>query len=265
MRNGTGKWPLTLLAAAILFWSAIGTEFNLYKFLDIENTLHFLQTKWFPPDWSVFPRAVQEAALTIQIAVLGTFIGLVFAFPLSFLAAWNTAPFSWETGFKAARWIHGAVFQITRIILNFFRSVPEIVWGLILIPTFGLGPFPAVIAIAIHNIGVLGKLIAELIEASEEGPQEAIQSVGAPKLLVILYGIVPQILPNILSHYFYRLEVGVRASLILGFIGAGGIGNMLFVDWKIFRYPAVTVEVLVFMILVFIIDAVGSIVRKRVI
>ncbi len=250
--NKLSKGSLTILSAIIIIWSAYGTEFDLSKFLDLNNSLLFLQKKWLPPDWTVLVPALKAAVITLQIAIMGTFLAILVALPLSFLAAYNTSPSL-------------VVYNGTRWLLNLFRSVPEIVLGLLLVPSLGLGPFPAVIAIAIHNIGVLGKLISELIEAADEGPQEAVQSVGANRLFVILYGILPQIVPNILSNYFYRLEVGVRASLILGFIGGGGIGNMLFIDFKIFNYQSVATEVLVIMLLVIAVDYLGTFVRKRVI
>lgn len=245
------KWSLVILSTTVLIWSAIGVEFDFRKFLDIQNTFDFIMRKWLPLDLSVIPLASLAAVTTLQIAILGTFIGLLFALPLSFLAAWNTTP-------------HSIVYRTTRGLLNFLRSVPEIVFGLLFVPTFGLGPFPAVLAIMLHNIGVLGKLISELIEAADNGPQEAVKSVGASRLQVILYGIIPQIIPNILSQYFYRLEVAIRTSLILGFIGGGGIGNMLFIDFKVFNYPSVATEVLIIMILVMVVDAIGAIVRKKV-
>ncbi|RKD24037.1 phosphonate ABC transporter, permease protein PhnE [Ammoniphilus oxalaticus] len=240
------------MSAILIIWSGYSTEFDFSKFLRLGKSVEFVWNKWLPIDWSIFPVALKSAIITLQIAILGTFIGMLIALPLSFLAAFNTAPSAY-------------LYHLTRSILNFLRSVPEIVLGLILVPSLSLGPFPAVMAIAIHNIGVLGKLISELIEAADTGQQEAVTSVGASKLFVILYGILPQIIPNILSQYFYRLEVGVRASLILGFIGGGGIGNMLFIDFKVFNYQAVACEVLVIMLLVLIVDYVGTLVRKKVI
>lgn len=246
------KWSLAVLSAAILLWSGYGVEFSFREFLDIGKTFDFLQKQWWPPDFTNAKYALEASVITLQIAVMGTFLGLIFALPLSFLGAWNTAP---------ARWVYSA----TRWVLNFFRSVPEIVFGLLLVPTFGLGPFPAVLAIALHNIGVLGKLISELIEASDKGPQEAVRSVGAKRVLITTYGILPQIIPNILSNYFYRLEVGIRASLILGFIGGGGIGSMLFVDFKIANYQMVATEVIFIMVLVMLVDFIGAWIRKKVI
>src|SRR5690606_29779930 len=127
------------------------------------------------------------------------------------------------------------------------RSVPELVLALVFIPTVGLGPLPAVLALILHNIGVLGKLIAELIEAADDGPQEAVKAMGGGRLLIAAYGILPSILPLVFSQYFYRLETAIRTTLILGVVGAGGIGQMLYNDFKQFMYQRVTFEVLLIM------------------
>jgi phosphonate transport system permease protein len=136
---------------------------------------------------------------------------------------------------------------------------------LILLTTLGLGPFPAVIAIMFHNVGVFGKLISELIEAADPGPQEAMKAVGSKTWIANLFSILPQIWPNVLSQFFYRFEVAIRTSLILGFIGGGGIGQRLFNDFKTFQYSSVSLDVLIIMIMVIIIDFLASSVRKRII
>ncbi|MRG86164.1 phosphonate ABC transporter, permease protein PhnE [Salinibacillus xinjiangensis] len=240
-----------LLLILFIYLSMKQTEFDLSKFADFRNMIDFL-SQWFPMDTSNLPRIIEDSILTLAMAFLGSFLGLLVALPISFLAAWNTAP---------SRFL----YQITRVILSFVRSIPEIVFGLILLTALGLGPFPAVLAIMFHNIGVLGKLVSELIEASDPGPQEAMKAVGAKNGLANLFSILPQIWPNVLSNYFYRFEVAIRTSLILGFIGGGGIGQRLFNDFKTFQYPAVSLDVFVIMIIVIVVDLLGNIVRKRVI
>ena len=227
------------------------TEFDLSKFKDFRNMIDFL-SQWFPVDTSNLPRMLEDTMLTLAMAFLGSLFGLIIAIPISFLAAWNTAPSKF-------------LFHFTRFILSFVRSIPEIVFGLILLTTLGLGPFPAVLAMMLHNIGVLGKLIAELVEASDPGPQEAVKAVGERNWFANLFSILPQIWPNVLSNYFYRFEVAIRTSLILGFIGGGGIGQRLFNDFKTFQYPSVALDVLLIMIIVIAVDLFGSYVRKKVI
>jgi phosphonate transport system permease protein len=234
---------------AAIYGSAKGTQVDLTKFAQISNMFTFIREEWLPPAWEVFPSALRATLMTLEMAFMGTITAIVIALPLSFLAARNTSyPF---------------IYNIVRSVLSFLRSVPEIVFGLLFVTAVGLGPFPAILAIMLHNIGVLGKLISELVEAADQGPQEAIRSVGAKRSMVSLYGILPQIIPNVLSQYFYRLEVAVRTSLILGFIGAGGIGQQLFIHFKVFQYEKVTVDVLMIMVLVVIIDYASTVIRSK--
>jgi phosphonate transport system permease protein len=226
-------------------------EFDIRKFKDFGNLIDFL-SQWFPPDYSILPRMVGESFQTLAMAFLGTFLGLIIALPISFMAARNTSRFRF-------------LYSSTRVSLSFIRSIPEIVFGLIFVPVLGLGPFPAVLAIVFHNIGVLGKLISELIEAADKGPQEAMRAAGAKKWIADLFSILPQIWPNVLSHYFYRFEVAIRTSLILGFIGGGGIGQELFNHFKTFQYDSVAIDVILIMIMVIVVDFVGSKIREKVI
>jgi phosphonate transport system permease protein len=243
-------FTLILLASAVYFSMKL-TEFDLSKFRDFKNMIEFL-SQWFPMNFDALPKMLQDSFETLAMAFLGSFFGLLIALPISFIAAKNTSPSK-------------ILFQLSRVMLSFVRSIPEIVFGLILLTALGLGPFPAVLAIMFHNIGVLGKLISELIEASDPGPQEAMRAVGAKSWLASLFSIIPQIWPNVLSHYFYRFEVAIRTSLILGFIGGGGIGQRLFNDFKTFQYSSVSLDVLIIMIIVVMVDFFGSYVRNKVI
>jgi phosphonate transport system permease protein len=246
------KWLLAVALLALLGWSMKGTGFQPGQLLHIGTSISFIREHWLPPAWEVLGSAFANTVLTLQIAFVGVTFGLLLALPFSFIAA-RTTP--------VPTWVHGGV----RIFLSFVRSVPEIVWGLLFVPTIGLGPFGGVMAILLHNAGVLGKLIAELIEASDKEPQLAIVATGGNRLHVLGLAVVPDIIAHVWSQYFYRMEVAVRTSLVLGFIGAGGLGNQLFIDFKVFDYPAVAVEVLVIMVLVIAIDTIGGYVRKRVI
>ena len=227
------------------------TEFDLYKFKDFRNMTDFLKL-WFPMDTTELPNMIQNTIETLAMAFLGSILGLIIALPISFWAARNTAPSPF-------------FYHTVRVLLSFVRSIPEIVFGLILLTALGLGPFPAVLAIMFHNIGVLGKLISELIEAADKGPQEAMKAVGAKNWIGHLFSLLPQIWPNVLSQFFYRFEVAIRTSLILGLIGGGGIGQRLFNDFKTFQYSAVSLDVLIIMIMVIIVDFLGSYIRNKVI
>jgi phosphonate transport system permease protein len=238
---------------AFLVWLSMGvTEFRFKKFEEFENMILFIKEQFFPINWAIFPQLVQESFVTLGMAFLGTFMALTISIPVSFMAARNT---SYST----------LIFVIIRSLLSGLRSIPEIVFGLIFVVALGLGPFPAVLAIILHNIGVLGKLISELIESADQGPQEAMKAVGATKWVANLFSILPQIWPNLLSHYFYRFEVAIRTSLILGFIGAGGIGQQLFNHFQMFQYQSVALDIIMIILLVIVVDFFGSNIRKKVI
>ncbi|MDQ0339868.1 phosphonate transport system permease protein [Caldalkalibacillus uzonensis] len=243
---------IAVMLGVLTVWSAVGTGFNLPKLIDSLWRFKEIFDLWFPPNWERSGSAFNAILMTLQMAFLGTFLALFIVLPLSFLAAANTSP-------------NSLLYQLTRGIFSFLRSIPDIVIGLILVMAIGPGPFPAVMAILLHNIGVLGKLIAELVEASDKGPQEAVRSVGLGRAMVALYGILPQIIPNVLSHYFYRFEVAIRSSVILGFLGGGGIGQLLFNSFRTFQYADVTTYVIFVMLLVILVDMVGGLIRQRVI
>lgn len=241
-----------LLILAALWWSMHMTGFEWRKFAQFANIIDMVTTRFFPIEWSLLPRMAYHSLVTLAMAFLGTFLALIIALPFSFLAAQNTS---------GSMTMYGMV----RSFLSGLRSVPEIVFGLIFVSTFGLGPFAAVLAIILHNIGVLGKLISELIEAADNGPQEAMKSVGATRGVGHLFSILPQIWPNVLSQYFYRFEVAIRTSLILGFIGGGGIGQQLFNHFQSFYYTAVALDIVCIMVLVIMVDVIGGRIRARVI
>lgn len=242
---------LFAVLVALHVWAAIVTQFSPGKFRNIANSIEFLRNA-MPPAWNIIPDTVAAAVVTVHIALMGTTMALLIALPVSFLAARNTSP---------APWLYNGV----RGFLSFLRSVPEIVFALVLVPAIGLGPFPGVMALFFHNLGVLGKLISEMIEAAHPGPQEAVASTGAPRSLVLLFGIVPQIVPDVLSQAFYRLEVNVRQTIVLGFIGAGGIGHDLFLSFRVFQYREVVIQVAAIMLLVIAVDHLSAYVRRKVI
>ncbi|ARE86514.1 phosphonate ABC transporter, permease protein PhnE [Clostridium formicaceticum] len=248
----TKKVYLWIGLLALFLWSAHGTKFNPLLFKDFNNTLDFINRSFLNPDWSVLPLAMKESVITIQIAIIGTAIAFLFAVPVGFLGAKNTSP-------------HWTIYSLIRSFLSFLRSIPEIVFALIFVPTVSLGAFAGVLALALHNIGVMGKLFSEIIESADIGPQEAVTATGAKKQIMVLYGIVPQVIPHILSNAFYRLEVSVRASLVLGLVGAGGVGQLLSIHFKMFQYNKVAVDCLVIMTMVIIIDYVGGLLRRKVI
>lgn len=226
------------------------TEVNFYAFKDFRNAVHFL-AQWFPPNTTILWPMLQESGVTLAIAFLGSFIGLWIALPLSFLAARKTTPYL-------------SVYYLVRLSLNFLRSIPEIIFGLVFLTMLGPGPFAAVLALILHNIGVLAKIISERIEEAEPGPYEALHALGARGSVASLFGMLPEIFPTVLSQYFYRFEVAIRTSLVLGFVGGGGIGQYLFNHFKTFQYSSVAMDVMIIIVIVIIVDILSVKIQKSV-
>jgi phosphonate transport system permease protein len=187
---------------------------------------------------------------TLLISYVGTSLGAIGAFMLNFLAAKNVTPALWLQ-FVARRY------------LEFCRTVPELVFALIFVIAFGLGPLPGVLAIAIHTTGALGKLYAEIVENIDMKPVEGIRATGANWLQAMRYAVVPQVMAGFLSYTLLRFETNVRGASVMGFVGAGGIGQELIVAIRKFYYSDVSAILLLIILTVFIIDIATGFLRAR--
>jgi phosphonate transport system permease protein len=187
---------------------------------------------------------------TVLIAYLATLAGTIGAGMLAFVAAANLAPSN------TARWCVKRLFE-------FCRTVPDLVFALIFVGAFGLGPLAGVLAIAIHTFGALGKQFTEVIENIDMNPVEAVRSAGGRFVDVVRFGALPQVLPNLASYALLRFEINVRASSIVGFVGAGGIGQDLFVAIRKFYYTDVSAILLMIIVAVSVIDLVTERIRHR--
>jgi phosphonate transport system permease protein len=187
---------------------------------------------------------------TILIAYLATLAGTLGAGVFGFVAAGNLAPS------PALRWCVKRLFE-------FCRTVPDLVFALIFIGAFGLGPLAGVLAIGIHSFGTLGKLFTEVIENIDAKPIEGVRSAGGRFVDVVRFAALPQVLPNLASYALLRFEINVRASSIVGFVGAGGIGQDLFVAIRKFYYSDVSAILLMIILTVSLIDLVTERVRHR--
>jgi phosphonate transport system permease protein len=203
-------------------------------------------TGMFPPElsWNFLSLMIQPALETIQISVMGTLIAVLIGFPLGLLATRTliVGGILNEAGVKGSVSRFGIRFSLyclTRGILSLFRSIPEFVWALMFVRAVGLGPFPGVLAIGVAYGGMLGKVYSEIFESVNYGPLEALQSTGASKLQIFFYGWFPQALPNFVSYTMYRWECAVRTSAILGFVGAGGLGQQIEISMRMFNFHEV--------------------------
>lgn len=239
--------------AAALVLAAIGAEVNLrtlftyfgnfVSYFDRILTLDNGQRVWtdfgeWLWGWRKWLKMLGE---TLLISYVGTLTGAIFAFVLNFFAAENTSP---------SPWLRFAV----RRLLEFARTVPGIVFALIFVIAFGLGPMAGVLAIAIHSTGALGKLFSEIVENADMKPVEGIRSTGASWLACMRFGVVPQVTAGYASYALLRFEINVREASVMGFVGAGGIGQELVVAIRKFYYSDVSAILLAIILTVFIID-----------
>jgi len=238
-------------AAAVLWFTAAQIGLNPAALVrGVPFMLDFFG-RMFPPDLAHLALLRDATIETVQIAVWGTVIAILLSIPLAILGARNTAP-------------HFFVFHLVRLVLNALRSINELVFALIFVAAVGLGPFAGVLAIALHATGMLAKFCAEEIEGVDRGPVEAMQATGAGRLQVILFGIVPQVVPAFVSYAVYRFDVSIRAATILGLVGAGGLGFSLIKTMKLFQYHQTATCILVIFVLVLVSDWLCARIRARI-
>ena len=202
--------------------------------------------EWFW-GWHKWLRMLGE---TILASYVGTLIGAVWAFVLNFFAAENTSP---------AQWLRFVV----RRLLEFARTVPSIVFALIFVIAFGLGPMAGVLAIAIHSTGALGKQFSEVVENADMKPVEGVQSTGASWISCMRFAVLPQVIAGYASYALLRFEINVREASVMGFVGAGGIGQELVVAIRKFYYSDVSAILVTIIVTVFIIDILTGWLRSR--
>ena len=201
------------------------------------------------PDFSNWPLLVRMMWLTLMIALWGTVLAMLVAVPLGLLCAGNVTPI----------WIQ----QPMRLLVNLMRSIPDLVIGLFFIVVVGLGPFAGVMAFAINTGAVLAKLFSEAVEAIDPRPVEGVKATGATTLQQIVWGVIPQVAPLWTSYALYRFESNARSATVLGLIGAGGIGQILFESLNAFDYRLAAAIVIVIVIAVTLIDLLSQAMRNR--
>ncbi len=233
----------------IAVWSLHQLEIPWVYFLDAHVQAADLLVRMFPPDWSFFEQMIDPLIETIHIATLGTAVTFIIAFPIAFLSARNTT-------------LNTATWFIGRFILVTSRSVNTVVWGLLFVAIFGPGPIAGIWAIAARSIGFLGKLIAEAIEEIDVGAVEAIEATGASRLQVLWLGVLPQVLPVIWGTTVYRWDINIRESTVLGFVGGGGIGIILYSSINQFAWREVGIMLISILVVVIVSEFISATIRK---
>jgi phosphonate transport system permease protein len=260
VRRRTGLTVLGVLTLAALVWSVIGTETSLVSLnRALPNVGDFLQRLW-PPDltWETSEArpfspplrlAAAAVAVTLQISLLGTALGAAGALLLGLLASENLTP----------HWLHHPI----KVFLALVRSLPIILLALLFVAAIGLGPMPGVLAVAVHSLGMLGKLYAEEFETADAGVWEALDSAGADWLQKVRFAIWPQTARQILSLTLFRFEMNLRESAVLGLVGVAGLGLWIENYRRAFDYHSVATMVLVTMLVVLVVDQAAFHTRRR--
>ncbi len=250
-RGWLGTAALVLAVVMVLHWSAQGAQLSLSELANGLPQIADFLSRTMPPNLSILPRLWGPAVETLQIALWGTLLGVILAVPLSFLAARNLCR-------------NPVLYHGTRQFLNITRSINELIVALIFVSAVGLGPFPGVLALAIHGLGMLGKFFAESIEEIDQGPIEALQATGARPLQVIVFGVLPQVLTAWIAVVLYRFEVNLRSATVLGMVGAGGLGFELVSSLKLFKYTETATCIIVITVMVVAADTISSRLRNAI-
>lgn len=239
-----------LVVAHVIAWNA--TEISVASLVDGAGGMATFLSEAVPPDLSadVLGPSLEGALTTLWIGLLGTTLSIPGALVLALLAARGTAP-------------GPAAYQGARGLLSFLRAVPDVVFALIFVTAVGLGPFPGVLALVFHNVGVMGKLWAETIEDADPGPPAALRSAGAGRLQVATHALLPTVTPQLVGLLLYRFDVNVRSSLVLGLVGAGGIGFLINQSIQLFRFDEMATHILVVLVLIIAVDRLSALVRRR--
>ncbi len=234
----------------ILWWALVGSEFQPGRLVEGMLRAGRYLREMYPPDFAVFDKAWPALIVTLQMAIVGTFLGFLLAVPVSFLAARTSAlPHWFSTAVKTG--------------LNVLRAIPAFVYAVLFVYMVGLGPFPGALGIGVGSFVMLAKLFAEALESVHPAPCEAVKAAGGSPLQVFVYAMLPQALPQYLSHTLYAWELGISTATILGIVGAGGIGFELIAQINYFAWHKVATYVLVIVALVLTADQVSYQIRRR--
>lgn len=237
--------------AALFLVSAWQTDFSVGSLLTGTGDF-FRFFGRLVPDWSYLPEVWAPILETLQIAYLGTLFGTVLALPLLFLASANTTT-------------DAVTLQVARAVMTVLRSIPDLLYAALLAPILAIGPLPGVVALTVFSMAVLAKLGSETVEAADPGPMEAVKATGSSRNQVIVYAVVPQVAATMISYILYIFEINVRASVIIGLVGAGGIGQDLLARLNFFAYGDVSTIIMVIFALVLAIDALSVWARSKLI
>ena len=253
--------PFSWKRYIIMFMIAVLAVVSYFACIEVEFSWETLRTglpfmadflsRMFPPDISILGRVLRDTVQTVSLAWIATIIAGALSLPIAFFAASNIFE-------------NKMIRRTTIFLLNMDRAIDALILALFFVSAVGLGPFAGTLALGIHSVGMLGKLFADGIESIDQGPVEALESAGAGKLAMIRWAVWPQVAPLFITYYLFRFELNVRVAVVLGLVGAGGIGFLLTQYMRLFQYQKVATLVLVILAVVMMIDMVSARLRAAV-
>ena len=254
-RHHGAQFALFLVVIALVAWSVDVTIIEDTDWERMGSLAQVLESagRFAGVDWALFPDLIEPALETFMIACLGTLLGALICIPVAWFGAMNITPFKPIT------------YPLARLLMTLSRSIHEIVWALFFVAVVGLGAMAGIFALAVRSVGFIAKMTAEAIEDIKPGPVEAIRAVGGNGFQVLIYAILPQVMPQILSVVVFEWEINIRRSAVLGLVGAGGLGLVFFRQMNTFNFPGVTAVLLAILAIIIVGEMVSHFARKSVI
>lgn len=241
-----------LVCLVVTVWAGRGIDFTLAPLITDLTRGREVLAEFLRPSWDFLwrPAVVDAWLTTLGIAVLASLVGCLVALGMALLASRVTAP-------------NTAVYQVTKALLSVVRSLPDVAYGLLFVAAVGTGALGGITALIMFNIGVAAKLTSESIDAVDLGPVEAAEASGANRMQRARWAVVPQVAPNYLSYCFYVFELNVRASVVIGIVGGGGIGQLIYSQLSRFAYDNISAIVVALFVVVFVLDRLSRAARRR--
>ncbi len=246
--------PIGIVAFLIITWAALseqyGIGFDLGALIEDITRGAGILGELLNPNWEFLPRTIEPMIETFQMAVVAAVIGCAVALPIAFLVSRVTAP-------------NLPVLVGGRAVLSVIRAIPDILYALVFVAAVGIGPLAGIAALIFFNIGVVAKLLSETVDGVDAGPIEAARAGGANRTQTVRWAVLPQVLPNYVAYSLYTFELNIRASTVIGIVGAGGIGTLLFTQYRFFNWSNVSVIVIELFVLVVLIEFISISLRRR--
>lgn len=254
-KPGRSPWiPASAIGFLLITWFSASEEFGIgFDVVELLGNLTRgadILAEFLAPNWAFLPQTVEPMIETIAMAIIASVIGCVIALPVAFLASRVSTP-------------NAPTYLATRSVLNVIRAIPDILYALIFVSALALGPLPGILALILFNIGVVVKLLSETVDGVDTGPIEASQAAGGNRVQIVRWSVLPQVFPNYVAYSLYTFELNVRASAVLGIVGAGGIGRLITTERRFFNYDNLAVILIEIFVAVFLIELLSNYLRRR--